>query len=186
VLPENPDVVVVANGNTVAIDHGVPRPTQIPTYNGNSVLVPMDASHLWAWGSRSSPYRLEVDDVGVHRLLTPELPAVSLSNGQMVYAGNLLYLDTGQVIDTSAPHLVGTFSRSGPFALDLSRNEIFISVGYSTYGVNVYDTRTFTLLRTLQPQFPNDLFYTDKVIRWGDSGLVLNSSSEGMLFMTTQ
>jgi hypothetical protein len=106
----------------------------------------------------------------------------------MVYAGDVLYLTNGQAVDPFVPRLLGTFPITGPLAVDAERNEAFFSASSSSssliHEVRVYDTRDFTLLRSMPVPLPTTSFNTvSQILRWGATGLVLNSST-GAKFMT--
>jgi len=67
------------------------------------------------------------------------------------------------------------------------RNEAYFAPApsYSATEVRVFDTRSFTLLRTIPIPLPTTTSYvtTQQFFRFGATGLILNSSA-GLKFMT--
>ena len=127
--------------------------------------------------------RLDINDRGIH----PSLPLTNLgfsypSTSDLLLAGDILYYSTGLAYDPQLGRIVGTFPSTGPVAVDVARHEAYFFASYvslsSTSEVRVYDTRTFTLLRSIPFQGTTSLSASaTQLLRFGDNGLVLNLST---------
>lgn len=197
VLPGQPETLVASarsgsfDGLIQVLDNGTPRPVEVsgPSSSSPAFIETIDDSRLWMMGSFSTgPLELRVDEDGIRSSGLRPLPSQRFSSADMVYADDVLYLTTGQAIDPFVPRLVGTFPVSGPLAVDADRKEAFFSgTTFNSsfiHEVRVYDTRDFTLLRSMPVPLPTSSFNpVTQILRWGSTGLVLNSST-GLKFMT--
>ncbi|HYO97333.1 MAG TPA: hypothetical protein VER33_22635 [Polyangiaceae bacterium] len=198
VLPGLPESVIVSarsggyDGVIQVLDNGTPRPVEVVNGSSSSIayIETIDESRLWTLSSYPyAPMELRVDDDGIRHTGQRPVLNIRVSSAEMVYANDVLYFTNGQAIDPFVPKLVGTFPMTGPLAVDAARHEAFFygpaATGY-TYEVRVFDTRDFTLLRSLPVPSPNPspIYYTITAIRrWGATGLVISSTS-GLKFMT--
>lgn len=199
VLPGHADTVVIATrvgtssysaGPIMVVQNGSIRPEQ---FSGASSFYPsyveaIDETRIWAQGSYYGLLRLEINDRGIHPFLPVTNTGSSSSTNELLLAGDILYYTTGQAYDPQLGRIVGTFPATGPVAVDVARNEAYFFVASSSSltssEVRVYDTRSFTLLRSL-PVAVTTSYYAQasQLLRYGDNGLVLNLST-GVKFIS--
>lgn len=193
VLPGQPDTVVVATrsstsfsygGPVIVVQNGSARPEQFTGLTSYPAFVEaIDESRVWAQGSYAGLLRLDVNERGIHPFLTVSNSSVSSSStSDALLAGDILYYSSGQAYDPQLGRVVGTFPSTGPVAVDVARHEAYFFANYFSSPsymseVRVYDTRTFTLLRTMPFPGTTSVSSANQLLRFGDSGLVLNLST---------
>lgn len=151
-------------------------------------LEAIDETRVWAQGSYYGLVRLEINARGIHPFLPVANTGYSSSTNELRLAGDIIYYTNGQAYDPQLGRIVGTFPATGPIVVDVARNEAYFFVAstssLTSSEVRVYDTRNFTLLRSV-PVAVTTSYYSQasQLLRFGDSGLVLNLST-GVKFIS--
>jgi hypothetical protein len=198
VSPGNPSVIAVALAHSgtptpagVAIfDNGVKRAKTSPDN--------LDASRLLAFASPSILYgnsildrlsKLSIDSSGI-AAVTDIAPF--FSGQSMIFANNLLYGSSGQVIDPTTGSLVGTFTGGGFFnvshVIDVANNRaIFLTNQFGFEGFSVaitaYDLNTFLPVGALQ--IKGVAGGASSLVRWGTNGLAFRTPDRKIYLIET-
>ena len=197
-LPGNAESLIVSarsgsgsDGVLQVLDNGTPRPVEYHGFSSSSptFIETIDENRLWLMTQYYpyGPLEVQVDDDGIRAANQRPLGNLRFSSADMVYANDVLYMTSGQVVDPFVPKLLGTFPAQGAMAIDSQRHEAYFPGTSSvTPEVRVYDTREFTLLRTMPVPVPISTYASiTQLLRWGPSGLVLNTSA-GLKFMKVE
>ncbi len=193
VSPNDPSVVAVARQNAccspsqagVAIfDDGVQRPQTGPGHiDGSDFLAFVSPTTLYGNNFRGLT-TMTVDSSGI---TVTDTASFAAGTG-LIFANNLLYGSTGQVINPSTGNLVGTFSAGGfntTHAIDSANNRAFFLV---SNGGSTVQLRAFNLTNFLPTGFVNISGVNGtpgNLVRWGSNGLAFRTSSKQVFLIET-
>ncbi|MDP3768597.1 MAG: dockerin type I repeat-containing protein, partial [Dehalococcoidia bacterium] len=163
-------------------DDGVQRATTTPDHTGSNAIEFSDsASMLYGYNNETSEFgfrRMTVDASGVSvDNVTNNL--ISNYNVDIEYDGGLVYATSGRVIEPEVLTILGTFAASGPVAPDSSVNRTFFLSGST---ITAFNQTTFTSAGTLQVIGVSS---GSGLIRWGDRGLALRTSTQIVIIETS-
>src|SRR5207249_4269656 len=103
-----------------------------------------DGSSLFGYVSQGSSYgfvRMQVGDEGL--ITTESVLGFGSYPGDLKYSNGRLYSYSGQVIDPYVPMLIGSFSGSGPQAVDPAAGRLFYLVQSGTnWQLRAFDVGT--------------------------------------------
>lgn len=197
-VPGQPNsVAVVSNGTGVAIyDSGVARAKNSSSlgFGAGPIAFGSSASTLYT-ASGSTVYRLTIDSTGVAAGTSIYSGSYSSLN-YIQYDNGQIYLNSGAVLNASTGALLGTFYSSastaafGPVAPDSTLGLAFVGAGYiSTNSPQVlaFNSSTFNPAGSISVSGMNNNSYPYnfvKILRWGQNGLALNTSTQIYLFQS--
>jgi hypothetical protein len=196
VSPGNPSVIAVAplySGITspagVAIfDDGVKRPRTGPDHQEGSFLLAFASPSILYGSTFDRLSKMSVDSSGVLGAGT----APFFAGNSMIFANNLLYGSTGQVINPTTGALVGTFTGGGflnnSHAIDVVNNRAFFLTDQFTidgFSVSIsgYDLNTFLPVGSFQ--IKGVAGGASNLVRWGTNGLAFRTPDRKIYLIET-
>lgn len=193
-VPGSPNSVAVAAGSSITIyDSGVARAHASSTSVGG-LTFGGSASTLYLWSGTLTA--LTVDSTGITGSKSLYSSGYNYGSNTIQYDNGRIYLPTGVVVDASNGTLLGTFYAStsspatGPVVSDSTLGLAF--VGSSSYtGSNqvlAFNESTFNPTSGIQVNGVDTFSYPSgfqKIVRWGQNGLALNTGSQLFLFQST-
>ncbi|HEY9404964.1 MAG TPA: Calx-beta domain-containing protein [Pyrinomonadaceae bacterium] len=184
VMPGSPGTVAVSSGSrrVTIYDEGVPR-AQSDNSGGRIEF--------------ASPTRLYAGDFNVRKLSVDQNGLTNLgsvntsSSGQTQFAGGLLYLSSGVVIDPESGLIKGRFSGLDPenvMTIDMANNRAFFLTNRfsSNWNLRAYELDTFRFVGSVAVGSFSSSFDARpaSVVRWGRSGLALRTHDRIFLIQT--
>jgi DNA-binding beta-propeller fold protein YncE len=182
VLPTHPETVVVSTrrrsvspdfGGVFVFDNGNVRAKHTRDHTGARMIEVFSDSIVYGYNNSSTEFgfrQLSLDATGIKEDWVKEDLFGGFST-DFVIAGSRVYATSGAVLDPTVPKLLGSFPTSGAIAVDPKLNEAYIAASTST--INVYDTTTFTVKRTLAVSGVSSIL---QILRAGAHGLVIGHS----------
>lgn len=186
VQPGNPNVVAATlqdHNDSGSLgpqlyNNGVPLPHALGIYEGTSIGF-TSPSTLWS-GMDFSPATLHQCTVDANG--ASEIQTIQATGGVLKTFGNNVIVNTGQMYDGTSGTLLGTFSSSGDFTMDLVKGKTY-STGWdfttSQFEIQVFDTSTFRTLGSYP--VPNIVGFPNSNIlnlsRFGANGLAFRDTN---------
>ena len=186
VMPGSPATIALATNGIVIYDNGVARAKTYGSYYtfypSNLAMTFGDASTLYAVGG-SALYRFAIDATGVASSTSSNLSTYS---NDVVYDSGRLYLTSGAVLDAASGSQLGTFSASGPVAVDSAAKRAFVLANAnvpsgSGQAINAYDTNTFLPAGNIALSGLDTSSYpyaAASLLRWGADGLAFRTNTQ--------
>jgi hypothetical protein len=200
-LPGEPNSVAVAatgsylGGTDVTIyDSGVARANTSSSlgFGSGPLAFGSSASTLYMGGT-SAVYAMSVDSTGIAG--GSALYSKASSVNYIQYDNGNLYLSDGVVLNATSGALLGTFyatasqAATGPIVSDSTLGLAFVGYGYTTAStpqVLAFSESTFNPAGSINVSGANNTYpYNfEKIVRWGQNGLALNTSSQIYVFQS--
>ncbi|HEX2465384.1 MAG TPA: hypothetical protein VHR17_12245 [Thermoanaerobaculia bacterium] len=196
VQPDNPGVVAVSlkrlgvsprHGGVAIYDEGVKRPVQTPDHTGSNVIeFATVADRLYGYNTESTEFgfrTMKVDATGVVTLTTVR-DLFSSFGADIEHAAGVIYSTTGKAISPESPVLLGTYTGVGSataVAPDPATDRVYFLTSGGT--VHIYELSTFVFVDSIDVDVSG---VADDLIRWGDHGLALTTTSDQVALLTLE
>jgi hypothetical protein len=196
-VPGEPNsvAVAIANEGVEICDSGVARASTSSTstyfYDATALAFASSASTLYAVAGEDV-YQMTVGSTGI--TATTTLYTGTYYNGSLQYDSGSLYLSSGAVLNATNGALVGTFyatasnAAAGPVVSDSTLGLAFVAYAPEITGspsVLAFNETTFDPTGSITVNDSNEGSYPytfDKILRWGQNGLALNTPSQIYIF----
>jgi len=147
---------------------------------------------LYMWSS-AGVVQLTVGSTGVTAgSVLNSSSTFSCCTGNLQYDNGVIYLSNGEALSATTGTLLGTFdatasaAASGPIVSDSTLGVAFVassSIATSTSSILAFNESTFNPTGSI-PFFGNSATSPEKIVRWGQDGVALNSGEEIFIFQS--